>query len=303
MRRSPLLALARSRRSRRLRRRSPPPQLSASGSRTDRRPFLGDGRAPDDGEPERRRLPRRRARRASGSRRPAPSRSRSIQTDTLGGERAATGRPAASGRTSRPGRTSSSGAARETPRRARTCSSSRSRPVPAAPRLRRSARPARRRDAPVVRVQGIEAGVPAAELRAGRAGGARDRDRREDAHVPGVRVRRRRVPVGARPAHERAGDDRRRARRLARAPRTRRRRSRSCRAGDWPSGLYFLRITAADGRVGYAPFIVRPRAARQASRRRRARDADVAGLQLHRRERRRLGRLVVRQRPAARSST
>jgi hypothetical protein len=31
------------------------------------------------------------------------------------------------------------------------------------------------------------------------------------------------------------------------------------RAGDWPSGLYFLRAIAADGRVGYAPFIVRPR--------------------------------------------
>ena len=32
------------------------------------------------------------------------------------------------------------------------------------------------------------------------------------------------------------------------------------RPGDWPSGLYFLRISADDGRVGYAPFIVRPRA-------------------------------------------
>jgi hypothetical protein len=31
------------------------------------------------------------------------------------------------------------------------------------------------------------------------------------------------------------------------------------RAGDWPSGLYFLRAVAADGRVGYAPFIVRPK--------------------------------------------
>jgi len=31
------------------------------------------------------------------------------------------------------------------------------------------------------------------------------------------------------------------------------------RAGDWPSGLYFVRATAPDGRVGYAPFIVRPR--------------------------------------------
>jgi hypothetical protein len=32
------------------------------------------------------------------------------------------------------------------------------------------------------------------------------------------------------------------------------------RPGDWPSGLYFLRISANDGRVGYAPFVVRPRA-------------------------------------------
>jgi hypothetical protein len=30
------------------------------------------------------------------------------------------------------------------------------------------------------------------------------------------------------------------------------------RAGPWPSGLYFLRVTASDGRVGYAPLIVRP---------------------------------------------
>jgi hypothetical protein len=29
--------------------------------------------------------------------------------------------------------------------------------------------------------------------------------------------------------------------------------------GDWPSGLYFARLRAADGRVGFAPFIVRPR--------------------------------------------
>ncbi|MDX6510789.1 MAG: hypothetical protein QOE36_293, partial [Gaiellaceae bacterium] len=31
------------------------------------------------------------------------------------------------------------------------------------------------------------------------------------------------------------------------------------RAGDWASGLYFLRATAGDGRVGYAPLIVRPK--------------------------------------------
>jgi hypothetical protein len=31
------------------------------------------------------------------------------------------------------------------------------------------------------------------------------------------------------------------------------------RVGSWPSGLYFVRLTARDGRVGYAPFVVRPR--------------------------------------------
>ena len=29
--------------------------------------------------------------------------------------------------------------------------------------------------------------------------------------------------------------------------------------GDWPSGLYYARVTTADGRRGYAPFVVRPR--------------------------------------------
>ena len=31
------------------------------------------------------------------------------------------------------------------------------------------------------------------------------------------------------------------------------------RAGEWESGLYFVRARTSDGRVGYAPFIVRPR--------------------------------------------
>jgi hypothetical protein len=31
------------------------------------------------------------------------------------------------------------------------------------------------------------------------------------------------------------------------------------RVGDWPSGLYFVRLRAADGRVGFAPFVVRPK--------------------------------------------
>lgn len=34
---------------------------------------------------------------------------------------------------------------------------------------------------------------------------------------------------------------------------------RIARAGTFPSGLYFLRVTADDGRVGYAPLILRPR--------------------------------------------
>ncbi len=29
--------------------------------------------------------------------------------------------------------------------------------------------------------------------------------------------------------------------------------------GDWPSGLYFARLTAAGGKIGYAPFVLRPR--------------------------------------------
>ena len=30
------------------------------------------------------------------------------------------------------------------------------------------------------------------------------------------------------------------------------------RIGHWPSGLYYARLTAADGRVGFAPFVLRP---------------------------------------------
>ena len=39
-----------------------------------------------------------------------------------------------------------------------------------------------------------------------------------------------------------------------------RRRSIRLPIGDWPSGLYFARITTDDRRVGFAPFVVRPRA-------------------------------------------
>jgi hypothetical protein len=33
----------------------------------------------------------------------------------------------------------------------------------------------------------------------------------------------------------------------------------SLRIGNWPSGLYFARLAASDGRGGFAPFVVRPR--------------------------------------------
>ncbi len=33
----------------------------------------------------------------------------------------------------------------------------------------------------------------------------------------------------------------------------------SAPVGDWPSGLYFARVTTSDGRTGFAPFVVRPR--------------------------------------------
>ena len=53
--------------------------------------------------------------------------------------------------------------------------------------------------------------------------------------------------------------------------------------GDWPSGLYFARLGAADGRVGFAPFVVRARPYRRAPRRDRASHADLAGVQPPRR--------------------
>src|SRR5262249_30122704 len=33
------------------------------------------------------------------------------------------------------------------------------------------------------------------------------------------------------------------------------------RIGDWPSGLYYARLRSSDGRIGFAPFVVRPRRA------------------------------------------
>ena len=122
----------------------------------------------------------------------------------------------------------------------------------------RLARPGGRRLAPVVRVQGVDAGFTersyapgeAAELELGTdargvslqvyaysttvRGGDQDFKTSGTAMTPSVLV----DWTGHRDAPSRVG---------------------VVRAGPWPSGLYFLRAAATDGRVGYAPFILRPR--------------------------------------------
>jgi hypothetical protein len=40
----------------------------------------------------------------------------------------------------------------------------------------------------------------------------------------------------------------------------------SVRIGDWPSGLYYAELSSTDGRIGYAPFVVRPATLGAASR-------------------------------------
>ena len=66
--------------------------------------------------------------------------------------------------------------------------------------------------------------------------------------------------------------------------------------GPWPTGVYFVKLTANDRRIGFAPFIVRPTVLGEHEPcRRRDADEHVAGLQLPRRRRQRLGRHVVRE--------
>ena len=62
------------------------------------------------------------------------------------------------------------------------------------------------------------------------------------------------------------------------------RRSINVRIGAWPTGLYFARMEAADGRVGYAPFIVRPNRLGEHRIAVVHADTHVAGLQPARRD-------------------
>ena len=72
--------------------------------------------------------------------------------------------------------------------------------------------------------------------------------------------------------------------------------------GDWPTGLYAARLTTDDGRIGFAPFVIRPKVLARTRAARRPPDEHLAGVQLLRRRRRRLGRHVVRRRQPGRRS-
>ena len=119
-------------------------------------------------------------------------------------------------------------------------------------------RPRGRVDAPVVRVQGVEVATTRTSFRPGEPA-----DLLIACDAPSLRVQVFHYGGGERPAERDL-----RTNGIAVTPavtvdwRSHRRgqaRLRLLRAGEWRSGLYFVRATTADGRVGYAPFILRPR--------------------------------------------
>jgi len=121
--------------------------------------------------------------------------------------------------------------------------------------------PGRRAVAPVVRVQGIEAEFPRRSYAPGEQADLRIAT---DARDLGLQVIQYTSQVGPRERDFKVAGTAMtapvrvdwRAHRHGPAP------LRFIRAGDWPSGLYFLRLSARDGRVGYAPFVVRTRTPR-----------------------------------------
>jgi hypothetical protein len=130
--------------------------------------------------------------------------------------------------------------------------------VTVGPRVFGAYGPAGRQDAPVVRVQGIEAGFT---KRSYAPGDSAELRLATDARLLVLQVFAYQSP--GRPSEQdvktnglaKTG----RVRVDWRSHRDRPALLRVVRAGDWPSGLYFVRAVASDGRVGYAPFIVRPR--------------------------------------------
>jgi hypothetical protein len=118
--------------------------------------------------------------------------------------------------------------------------------------------PSRHQDAPVVRVQGIDAGFTKRSYAPGESAELR---LATDARSLRLQVFSYQAP--GRPSEQdvrTAGLAKTDAIRVDwRNHRDRPALLRVVRAGDWASGLYFVRATSTDGRVGYAPFIVRPR--------------------------------------------
>ncbi|MDQ4029850.1 MAG: hypothetical protein M3168_02295, partial [Actinomycetota bacterium] len=119
-------------------------------------------------------------------------------------------------------------------------------------------RPRGRVDAPVVRVQGVEVTTSRTSYRPGEP-----TDLLIACDTPSLRIQVFHYGGGERPAERDL-----RTNGIAvtpavtvdwRAHRKAPARLRLLRAGEWRSGLYFVRATAPDGRVGYAPFILRPR--------------------------------------------
>jgi hypothetical protein len=118
--------------------------------------------------------------------------------------------------------------------------------------------PGKRRQAPVVRVQGIEAAFPKRSYAPGE-----EADLRISTDAPSLRMQ---VFYYSSKAVRPGRDFKTNGTAMTgpvridwRAHRNAPARLRVVRAGDWPSGLYFLRLSASDGRVGYAPFVVRRR--------------------------------------------
>ena len=119
--------------------------------------------------------------------------------------------------------------------------------------------PGKRPRAPVVRVQGIEAGFPRRSYAPGEQA-----DLRISSDTASLRLQ---VFYYSSQVSPRERDFRTAGTAMTtpvqvdwRGHRDGPGRLRFVRAGDWPSGLYFVRLTAVDGRVGYAPFVVRRQA-------------------------------------------
>ena len=118
--------------------------------------------------------------------------------------------------------------------------------------------PGKRRRAPVVRVQGIEAGFPKRSYAPGE-----EADLRISSDTASLRLQ---IFYYSSQVAPRGRDFRTAGTPMTNPVRIDWRGHRNgpgtlqfVRAGDWPCGLYFVRLTAADGRVGYTPFVVRRR--------------------------------------------